>query len=134
MATATLTPYYSSAAQQTFTLASQGSDKVTWRDPAASRSLARPYIVELTRKLGQQNSKANDHVTLKISRSESAVSTGLPVTGFVSLDISIPRDNTSISAANMQSMLGILGSLLFNSTATPATLTNIASLVNGSDL
>jgi len=134
MASSTLAPYLSSTTTKSFSLASQGADLVLWRDPTTSRSLARPYTVSLIRKIGPQNAKGNDHVTLKISRTESNAATGQPVTAYCSLDISIPRDTSCIAAGNVQELVALLGSLLFNSTATPATLTNIIALVNGTDL
>jgi hypothetical protein len=133
MASATLTPYKSSAAQETFTLASQGLDSVLWRNTAGSRPLNKPYTVTLQRKIGPQGSKSNDHVILKVLRSETDATTGLPVTGSAALDISIPR-NSTLALSSMGEVVACLASLLVNSTAVPATLTNILALAGGTDL
>lgn len=136
MASSTLTPYNEDSVQTTYALQSTSDRKTRW--VVTGRSLARPQLVEIERKLAPNNSSANDHVIVRSSVTEqSTLSPYKPCTFSAVLDISIPRDQTGVTTAIMLKQLSHLCSLLRMGTAmstTNANNTNLNALISGNDL
>jgi len=132
MASSSLTPYYDNSNQETFALLTQG-EKST-RYVVAGRSVSKPYAVDVIRKISSAGAKSNDHVIVRVFRVETNEDTGLPATGQVTLDISIPKDDATITVAYVKQMVGIMSSLLNDDATIGAAPTAIASLVAGGDL
>jgi hypothetical protein len=132
MGSSSLTPYYASSGQYTFTLVSTSDNGATWK--VASRDLATPQVVEIQRKLTAPSATGNDHVVLRVARTERNATTGKLATMQVLLDISIPKDTSILTIAEQTKLVACVASLLNQSTAMEASLTNIASLIGGSDL
>jgi len=132
MASSSITPYKTNAATQAFALQSTSASGATFI--VTGRSLANPHFIQITRKIGPSNSMANDHVIVRISLTDPNATTLKPVTGSVTLDISIPRDNATVTLAEMTEELGLLASLLNDNTALAATTVNRSALLNGQDL
>jgi len=132
MPSASLAPYQSNSVQMTFTLQSSNSSGAAWL--VTARPLANPYKVELIRKIAPPNSMANDHVILRVSRTDANSTSGKPATGSASLDISIPRDVATIDLSEMKAVVGILSSLLNDNAALAATDVNRSALLSGLDL
>jgi len=129
MPSATLTPYYTNTDQITFALVSSGENKAVYQ--LAGRSLAAPYEVSIVRKVGQTGQKTNDHVVVTITQTAINTTTGIPATAVVKMDLSIPRDVSILTPSAVARQLGILGSLLNESTALEATTVACTALVNG---
>jgi len=132
MSSASLTPYKNNSTTQAFTLVSNSATGALYS--VASRSLATPYTVQITRKVGSPGALGNDHVFLKVSLSDPNSTTGKIATGSATLDISIPRDVTTVTQAELLEVLGILSSLLNDSTALAATTVARTALLEGRDL
>lgn len=132
MPTNSLTPYYNNTTQYTFVLVST-SDKVTsWK--VSGRPLAQPFSLSIEKKIGATGQKTNDHVVVKVSKTDANSTSAELATCNVSMDISIPRDASAIAASEVIEMLGVLSSLLNDSTALAATTANRTALVEGRDL
>lgn len=132
MASSTLTPYYSNSSQTTFSLVSTGVDRTIWK--VSGRPLATPYSIEVIRKVGGSGQLANDHVQLRITYTGKNATSGKISSAVISLDISIPRDADAVSATQVVQSIGILSSILDDSTALQATSSNRTVLVEGRDL
>jgi hypothetical protein len=132
MASTSLTPFYASSGQYTFTLVTTSDSGATYK--VAGRDLATPHLVEVQRKLTQPSALGNDHVVLRLARTERNTSTSKLATMQVLIDISIPKDTSILTIAEQTKMLATAQSLLNESTATEASLTAIAKLIGGSDL
>lgn len=132
MASSSLTPYYDNTNQVTFGLLKQSADTTTY--VVADRPVATPYLVEVKKKLTSASAKANDHVIVRIARIEKNSTTGVPATGQVTLDVSIPKDSDTITVAYVKQLLGLMSSLINDDAAIGATPAAISSLVAGGDL
>jgi len=132
MPSSSLVPYQSNSVSMSFTLQSSFASGARWL--VTARPLANPYCVELNRKIAPPNSMANDHVILRVSRTDANSVTSKPVTGSATLDISIPRDVGTITLDEMKAVVGLLSSLLNDCTALAATDVNRSTLLNGLDL
>lgn len=132
MASSSLTPYESSAGQQTFALVSTGENKTTHK--VAGRDIATPYLVEVKRSFTNPSATGNDHVSIRIQRTERNATTGKLATMQVNCDISIPKDTSIIDGDEQVKLVSILSSLLNEETAMEATDANITALVEGRDL
>jgi len=132
MASSSLTPYKNNTQQVTFALQSSSLTGAVYT--VASRGLATPFRVSINRKIGPTNSTGNDHVILKVELSDPNSTTGKIATGLATLDISIPRDTSTVTQAEMVEVLGILGSLLNDAAALAATTINRTALLEGRDL
>lgn len=134
MSSSSLAPKYSEANVTTFALVSENAAGAKWL--VASRPLANPQSIEVIRKIGNQNSNANDHVILRSVRSETNATTGKVATAVVSVDISIPRDTATVTQLMINRMIGELVSLLngFSSTELETSRSEIISLLSGGTL
>lgn len=132
MATETITAYESNVATSVFVLAQTGATKTEWRK--TGRALALPYSLSVERKIGNSNSPSNDHIVLRVSRVEANATTSKLATFQVSLDISIPKDQTVLTPAEQKKALSIIASILNEGTAMEATNANITKLIEGRDL
>lgn len=132
MASSSIQPYKNNTTTETFTLVSSEKDGASYK--VAGRPLANPYEVVIQRKLTAPSKKSNDHVVLRIYRTEPNADTGILATGQVTLDISIPKDQTVITATVMTELISELSSLLNEATAMEATTANIDALIEGYDL
>jgi len=136
MASPTLSPFKSDTVQTTYALQSTSASKTRW--VVTGRSLAKPYYVEVERKFAPNNSAANDHIILRVSATEqSTLSPYKNCTVAVSLDISIPRDQTGCTTTVILEQVSTLCSLLRMQTAmstSNGSNTGINALISGSDL
>lgn len=132
MASATLTPYRNNANQVTFSLVSTSADQTTYK--VSGNPLSEPHLVEITRKLTNSNSASNDHVQVRIARVERNATTGKLATMQVLCDISLPKDDSILTATVQKEQLAILASLFNEATAMEATTANITALIEGRDL
>jgi len=130
MASSSLTPYKDNTNQVTFSLVSTSADKSQFK--VAGRAIACPYVVEISRKLS--TGKVNDHVGVRVAVTERNATTSALATGQLLLDISIPKDQSIITNTVMVEMLGVLASLLDQSTANNASSANRTALIEGRDL
>lgn len=132
MATETLTAYEANVGTQSFVLKQTGSDKTVWIK--AGREISIPYTVNVERKLSNSNSKSNDRVVLRVSRVERNASTGVLATLQATLEISIPKDQSILTATEQKKLVSIVASILNEGTAMEATNANITKLIEGRDL
>jgi hypothetical protein len=132
MASATLAPYKTNAATQSFTLVSSGTTGATWK--ATGRDLSTPYVISVERKLSTSTSTTNDHIVVRIARTERNTTTSKLATCQVLLDVSIPKDTSVLTAAVQKEILSCVSSLLNENTAMEATSVNITALIEGRDL
>lgn len=130
MATSTLSFYKTNSTQVSFSLVSTSSEKSIWK--VASRSLSTPLSLEISRKLSSGN--ANDHITVRIAQVERNASTAQLATAQVLLDISVPKDQSILTQTVIVELLGLLSSLLDDSTALQATSANRTAIADGRDL
>jgi len=130
MASNTLTPAVDDTNRQTFNLVSTSLNKTAWVAP--SRKLATPYQISVERKLA--SGKSNDQIVLRILRIENNATTGLPATASITLNISLPKDQTILTAAEMTKMIVAIGSIIGDSALGAATVVAVTSLIEGRDL
>jgi len=132
MASNSLTLYYDSATTRTFKLVSSGSSGAEYQ--VEGRDLATPYSITTTRKKTAPNAAGNDHIQVRVARTERNTSTQKLATMQVLLDISIPKDTSVITIAEQKKLLGECCSLLRDATANAATQANVTALIGGFDL
>jgi len=132
MASATLSPYKSSAGTQAFVLTSTSATGARYQ--VSGREIACPYVVEIQRKLTASGASTNDHVTVRIARTERNATTSKLATCQALLDISIPKDQSIIGATMQKEILSVLASLLNESTVMEATTVAMTALIEGRDL
>jgi len=132
MASSSLVPKKSESTVETFALQNTSAQGATYS--VAGRGLALPKQIVIQRKVGPSGSTGNDHVIVRVVHTDANATTGKPVTSLVSLDISIPRDTATITPTEVVESLGILASLLNDSTALAATTVARTALVEGRDL
>lgn len=132
MSSSTITPYVTNAATQAFSLVSESATGAKYM--VAGREIGLPYVVEVTRKLTAPGATSNDHVGIRIARTERNATTAKLATCQVLLDISIPKDATVITQTEQKKLLSALASLLNEYTAMEATTASITALVEGRNL
>lgn len=132
MATTTLTAYTTNTLTQAFELQSTSETKTVWI--ATGREIACPYTVSVERKKASSNSPSNDHVVLRVTRIERNATTGKLATFQSSLDLSIPKDQSILSATEQKKAISWISSCLNEGTAMEATNANITKLIEGRDL
>lgn len=132
MASSSLLPYKNNTTTQTFALVSTSATGAKYQ--LSGRSLANPYVIEIQRKLTPANASGNDHVVLRVARTEANATTGKLATFQVLLDISVPKDISVLTSAVQKEVVSSLTSLLNECTAMEATNANITSLIEGRDL
>jgi hypothetical protein len=128
----TLTPFYASSGQYTLVPVSQDDQGATYK--VAGRDLACPLGLEIQRKLTAPSALGNDHVVLRIFRTERNATTSKLATMQVLVDISIPKDTSIITIAEQIKLVAAMASLFNEETALEAFLANIAALIGGGDL
>jgi len=96
MASASVTLYNGDTENTVYALAQTGPDKTLYR--VAGRGLATPCTLSIERKIGPSNSKANDKVSVLLLKTEKNATTGTLVTGYVKIDISVPRDTVTFES------------------------------------
>lgn len=132
MATETLTPYKNNTQTLSFLLQSSSSTKTTWL--LSGRPIALPHTVSVERKPSASNAATNDHVIVRVSQMEQNPATGKLATLQVTLDISIPKDQSVIGIQSQREALAVISSILNENTAMEATYANITKLIEGRDL
>lgn len=130
MASSSLTPYLDNTSSGTFNLVSSSIELTRWI--ASGRSISAPWAIE--RSLKKSSGKSNDHVIVRVFKTDLNSTTGQLVTGQVLLDISIPKDNTTITNTEMVELLGVLTSVLNQYSANNASSAVRTALVEGRDL
>lgn len=130
MATSSLVLYKTNAATVTFALVSSSVDKTVWK--VAGLPLSTPYLLELTRKLS--SGSKNNHIQVRLARTEQNASTSVLATAQVLLDLSVPKDQSILTASVIAEMLGIVSSLLNDGTALAATSVNRTAIGDGRDV
>lgn len=131
MASQTLTLYKNNTQTQVFGLASVVADGARYM--ASGRAIACPFVVETKRKLNL-NGTGNDHVSLRIARTEQNATTGKLATSQVLLDISIAKDQSILTPTVQKELVALLASALDESTAVESTTVNATALIEGRDL
>lgn len=131
MASTSLDLYGTNAEHQVFTLVSTSIDGAHYK--VANRPMSTPTVLEISRKI-KPGVAQNDHVLVRLARSEQNVSTGKIATFQVLLDISIPKDQSILTPAECFVDLGKIASLLNDGAAMAATVNNRAALVDGRDV
>lgn len=132
MASATLSPYKDSATTVVFKLVSSSSTGSTYQ--VEGRDIATPMQIQIVKKLTNPSASANDHVQVRISRTDRNATSGKLATMQVLLDISIPKDTSILNQVIQKEILGMTCSLLRDATANAATNANVTALIGGFDL
>lgn len=132
MATDTITAYKNNTQTTVFLLQNSSATKTTWL--VSGRAIALPFNLSVERKPSANNASTNDHVVLRLSRVEQNSSTGKLATLQVSLDLSLPKDQSVLTAGVQKELISCLASILNESTAMEATSANITKLIEGRDL
>lgn len=131
MASSSVNPFKSAVAQVAFTLATASETGAKFM--VAGRALACPFVVEVKRKVNP-NSTANDHIQLRVARTEQNAVSNKPATCQMLLDMSIPKDVSVLNAQAQQELATIMMSLLRDNTLAASTANQIVSLIEGRDL
>lgn len=130
MASSSLVLYVSNADTQEFVLVSSSVNMTVWK--VANRPLSNPFTIELARKL--TSGTKNDHVTVRIARVEANASTSQKATAQVLIDVSVPKDQSILTGAEISKMLGAAASLLNDGNNLALTGTNRGAIVDGRDV
>jgi len=130
MASSSVTLYKSNAATVVFSLVSSSVDKTVWK--VAGRALSNPFTLELTRKLA--SGTKNDHIVVRLARVEPNATTAQKATAQVLVDISVPKDQSVLTAAIISELCGLLSSALNDGTALAATSANRDAIADGRDI
>lgn len=132
MASSTLNPYKDNTNHVLFSLASTSATGSKYL--VSGRSISAPYLMEITRKVTAPSASANDHVIVRVARTELNATTSKLATAQVSIDISIPKDASVLDATAQKEIISVLVSTLNEAAAMEATNVNITSLIEGRDL
>jgi len=132
MASSSLTPKYDNTNSYTFALVSTGVDGATHK--VEGRDLALPFEVNVQRKLTGGSKTGNDHVVVRMARTERNATTAKLATMQVLVDISIPKDTSVITQAEQLKLVGAVASLLNDNAALQATTVARSALINGRDI
>lgn len=130
MASSTLNPFVDNAAHQAFTLKSSTQSGSIWM--VSGRNISLPFELETQRKVNP-NALSNDHSIVRLTRKEANASSGKLATFQVTLDVSIPKDNTIITLAEQKKLLSLVASMLNEQTAMEATNANVTAVLEGRD-
>jgi len=131
MASSSISPFKNAADQVNFELATVSEFGAKFM--VSGRALACPYVVEVKRKINP-NSTANDHISLRVARTEQNVTSGKPATCQVMVDFSIPKDVSVLTATVQKELATIVMSILRDNTLSAATFTQITELIEGRDI
>ncbi len=129
MSSATLSPYKNNTTTTVFTLVSESPNGVTYL--VSGRSISLPFTLTITRKLTALNAAGNDEVTIQIKRTEQNATSLKLATAFAKLTISIPKDQSILTATIQKELLAMLASLCNESTAMEATTNFLSAIVEG---
>jgi len=132
MASSTLSPYKNNSTTQVFTLTQTGPELTSYK--VSGRDLSCPYVIDVQRKLAKSGATANDHIVLRVARTERNTTTSKLATCQVLVDISIPKDTSVLTATTQKEILSVVSSILNESTAMEATTVAITALIEGRDL
>lgn len=124
MPSSSLAPYKNATVAITY--GAVGSSPVASKWSVSGYGLGTPRTLEQTLKVGAPGATGNDHVILRLSQSDENSTTSKIATANVTLDISIPRDNSTVTTDEIIELLGILASLLNDQ----AVVENAADAVN----
>ncbi len=130
MSSATLTPYKNATEQVTLSLQSESSDGANYI--VSGRTLSAPYGVQISRKLA--SGTRNDHIVLRVYRTENNTTTGKAATVQILCDFSIPKDQSVINTTVQTELATVLMSLLRDASASAATFNNIKAIIEGRNL
>jgi len=132
MASSTLATYYDATNHTDFALVTTGATGGKWA--VAGRSLSEPYSLEIQRKIGPAGALANDHIVLRLIRTDKNATTGKPATYSITMDISVPKDNSILTETVQKYILKQFGSVINDCAAMVGTYTNAVALLEGRDL
>jgi len=136
MTSTSLDLYYNETSHSLYDLQSSSNLKTRW--VKTGYPIGRPNYVEIERKFAPVNSLANDHVILRLGRWDTSTYSPYKPTMFLaSLDLSIPRDQSGSTQANMQYKLSELACILNGQAAMSvanASNTFQLALIQGRDL
>lgn len=131
MASATLVPKTDASGTLTIELVSTSESGSVYR--VSGRDLSVPYGMEVRRVLTQPSATGNDHIKVRLFRTEKHASTNKPATMQVLLDISVPKDNTVLNKTEQRKLVVALASLLGDCMAV-TNYTNVTKLLDAMDL
>lgn len=130
MSSSTISPYKNATEQVVFALQAENQFGATYI--VSGRTLSAPYGITVMRKLA--SGSRNDHVELRVFRTEPNATTGKSATLQLLLDISVPKDQSILTALTQKEMLTLLMSVLRDYTASAATFNNATALIEGRNL
>jgi len=99
----------------------------------SGRPIATPYVIELNRKINV-NGTGNDHVSVRIARTEQNVTSGKLATSQILCDFSIAKDQSILNQAAQKELGMILASLLMDGAAVLDTPVSLTAVVEGRDI
>jgi len=124
-----LVPYKNNSSTLTFERAYESVNGVTAL--IAGRSIATPYKLEVARKFTPPGAPGNDLISVKVTRTEQNATTGKLASLVATLSISIPKDQTVLTATAQKEAMAVLASLCNESTAMEATTTFMTTIIEG---
>jgi len=95
----------------------------------SGRPSSQPFGLEVQRVLTPPSSTSNDHMKIRIYRTDRNTDTGKLATGQVLVDLSIPKDNANITNTELIELLVMVGSLFTDGAAGSATTVNATAIV-----
>jgi len=131
MASSTLVLKYNSTATRTYLLVSTTQNGARYM--MSGRPIATPYVIELNRKINV-NGTGNDHVSVRIARTEQNVTSGKLATSQILCDFSIAKDQSILNQAAQKELGMILASLLMDGAAVLDTPVSLTAVVEGRDI
>lgn len=129
MSAATLSPYKNNTQTTVFSLVSESPNGVTYL--VSGRSLSLPFTLSITRKLTALNAAGNDEISIVVKRVEQNASSLKLATAFAKLTISVPKDQTVLTATVQKELISVLASLCNESTAMEATTAFMTAIIEG---
>jgi len=134
MASSSVTLYHGDTENRVYALTQTSANKTEFR--VAGLALAEPQMLTIERKIQPGNSKSNDQIIVTVSQVSRNTTSGLLATGKVSVNISVPRDNSIITQTVMSQLCKQIGSLFGNNCAALSAdaATSALALLGGSDL
>jgi len=114
-----------------FDLAQTSATKTTWI--VGGRAINKPFSLSIERKLTPQGSVSNDHILVRVTRTEANAVSGKLATASATLDLSIPKDSSVLDESALVSMLGLVASFLNEKSTLAGTTAVRSALVEGRD-
>jgi len=131
MASNSLVLYNNNSTTTTYNLVTTGETKSSWK--VDGRPLATPRILEIQRKPTSSSAAGNDHVIIRGAVIERNASTQKLATAQVTIDLSLPKDQSIITSTTIGDLIANAVSLLNEKTAMEATRANINAFIEGRD-